>query len=213
MGDATFLGFIFSLGLLSGVSPCSYPAIMMVATYTIRKHGSFKEKIYDLSWFLLGMLITLALLGTFFSSIGNILVNLEFAYLLTSVVAIIMGLKMLGIVKIPMKLAMTHIPIKQNSSLTSFLIGIPFTIFGSPCTLPVFITLVTYISTKGNIFWGIQSLIIYGIGRMLPILAVFFMGATSEKVMGKFFSFKKVHKVLGIKLITIGLYAIYSYFN
>ncbi|QNO13644.1 sulfite exporter TauE/SafE family protein [Alkalicella caledoniensis] len=208
-------GFIFSLGLLSGVTPCSLPTIMLLASYTLQDKKNLFSKLKVVTSFLVSMILTLMVVGVVFSGLGKAFFNLEIAYYIISAISIIMGLKMMGILKVRLNLTYVLVPKKKQRQgqgiTTGIILGIPFAILGAPCTLPVLLTIISYVMVEANIITGISVLLAYGIGRAIPVLAVALIGSSMQSIFNSKFATKKVNFVLGTKLIFVGLYILYQF--
>lgn len=210
-------GFIFSLGLLSGLSPCTLPSIMLIVSYSLHETKSMFYKLRVVISFVIGMILTLVVVGVFFSSVGKAFFNIQIAYYIISLVSIIMGLKMMGILKFPLGftyvlIAKTKVKAKDRGIIKGFLLGIPFSILGAPCTLPVLLTIISYVMVEANLISGVLVLLAYGIGRAIPVMAITLLGSTFQGLLKSKFATKKVNFVLGTKLIFVGLYILYSTF-
>lgn len=203
-------GFVFSLGLLSGITPCSIPTVMLIATYSVNNPNSVLEKLQTIFWLIMGMMLTLIGLAVIFSYIGSAFMGFHYPYILTSIIAIIMGLKLMGIIKLPLNAKLSIVPTGKRSNFISFLLGVPFTILGSPCSLPVLFTVLTYVLSQGTVTKGIPIIIAYGIGRAIPILLITILGTSTKVIFNSKFASSKVNFVLGMKLLFVGIYLLYQ---
>lgn len=210
LGLLSYYGFIFSLGLLSGITPCSVPTVMLIATYSVNNSDNILEKLRTILWLIMGMMLTLIGLAVIFSYMGNAFVSFRHAYILTSIIAIFMGLKLIGLIKLPINARLSIVPTGKNPKFISFLLGLPFTILGSPCSLPVLFTVLTYVLSQGTVTKGIPIIIAYGIGRAIPILLITILGTSTKVIFNSKFANSKVNFVLGIKLVFVGIYLLYQ---
>ena len=205
-------GFIFSLGLLSGITPCSIPTVMLIATYSVNNPKNVLEKLRTIVWLIMGMMLTLLGLAVIFSYIGSAFLNFQYIYILTSVIAVIMGLKLMGLIKLPLDAKLSIVRTGKSSSYVSFLLGAPFTILGSPCSLPVLFTVLTYVLSQGTVTKGIPIILAYGFGRAIPILLITVLGTSTKVIFNSKFASTKVNFVLGMKLLFVGIYLLYQLF-
>lgn len=206
----THYGFIFSLGLLSGITPCSIPTVLLVASYSVNNQNSILEKLRAIFWLLVGMMVTLIGLTVIFSYIGAAFLNFRYTYLLTSIIALIMGLKLMGLIKMPFNAKLSIVPTQKKSEFVSFLLGVPFTVIGSPCSLPVLFTVLSYVLSHGKLATGIPIILSYGIGRAIPVLLITILGTSAKNILHPKFANSKINFILGIKLVFVAVYLLYQ---
>lgn len=54
----------------------------------------------------------------------------------------------------------------------AFLLGLPFGIIASPCTVPILLSILALAATKDSIFFGAIAMFVYAIGRGLLLLLI-----------------------------------------
>jgi len=204
------LAIIFSTGFLSGLSPCTLPTVVFVTAYVSGEKVSSKKRGFILSLaFILGIAMMLSMLGIFAGLIGNILNNTKLLNYIIAGILIIMGLWLLKVIKININYNFAKFsPKKKSGIIGAFLLGIPFGLAASPCTMPVTISVLAYSSIKGSIFYGMIMMLTYGIGRSIPLLIVgTFTGLLKNvRIFSKYQSI--IEKAAGIILIFLAVYFI-----
>jgi cytochrome c biogenesis protein CcdA len=93
---------------------------------------------------------------------------------------------------------------KQSGILGAFLLGLPFGIAASPCTMPVTIAVLAFAAAKGSMIYGMLFMFIFALGRSIPIIiAGTFTGFLKKaKFLNKY---EKVFEIIGdVLLVLIG---------
>ncbi len=204
-------GTIFITGLLSGLSPCSLPTVTLIVAFVSGKKNNTKLQGFIISLgFILGIASTLTLLGMFAGSVGNLMGRSEiFIYSLSSIL-IFIGLWMLKVIKWGGgSNPMARMNVKKGSGVFgAFILGLPFGIVASPCTMPVTLAVLGFAAAKGSIIYGMLFMFIFAIGRSLPVLiAGTFTGFLKRATF--FIKYEKVfEKVGGVLLLIIGFFLI-----
>ena len=202
---AAFLG-----GIVSASSPCVLAAIPLVIGYVGGYSGGSRTRaaLYSLV-FVLGLAITFTLLGAAASAMGQVLGFLgRWLYLGLSIIAVLMGLQLLGILSFPLPFQGTK-AVKSKGLFGAFLIGLLTGTVSSPCATPVLAVILAYVSAKGNIIYGASLLFTYAIGHCaLIFLAGLSIGLTQSIVQsGGVKSFSLYAKKLsGALLMAAGIY-------
>ena len=103
--------------------------------------------------------------------------------------------------------------IKSRGNLGAFLIGAVSGIFSSPCATPVLIFILSIISSKQNILFGIIMMVLYSIGySMVTILAGSLVGFVKSLKQSK--KYEKLYNIskytLSVIMILIGFYLFYE---
>jgi cytochrome c-type biogenesis protein len=84
-----------------------------------------------------------------------------------------MGLQLLGI----LRLRFPTIPIvrlarEPGTKVGSFVLGLPFGLVVTPCTMPIFFAIVAFVALQANIFHGALVMVAYALGRGVVLTAV-----------------------------------------
>ena len=213
--DATLIGtlaIVSATGFLSGLSPCTLPAVVFITAYVSGEKISSKRRGFTLSLvFILGIAFMLSLLGLFAGLLGKIIANTQILYYIIAAILLIMGLWLLKVFKFNPNYSFSKISPKKGSGiLGAFIFGIPFGIAASPCTLPITLSVLAYSALKGSLFFGMLLMFTFAIGRSIPLLVVgTFTGLLKNiKVLVKYQ--KTLEKVAGVILILLAVYFIWQ---
>lgn len=165
-------------GVASGISPCFVPVLAMFGGYV----GGYAQVSQTAGLrlalpFILGNAGTLAVAGGAASFIGRSTLQVFTGYQLDrwipGWVGLAMGLQLLGI----LRLKIPTIPIfrwtqRPSSIWGSFALGLPFGLVVTPCTIPIFIAIVTFVALQASVFHGALLMVAYALGRGTILLAV-----------------------------------------
>jgi len=216
--DATIiatLAIVFSTGFISGLSPCTLPTVVFITAYVSGEKVNSKKRGFLLSlFFILGIAFMLSLLGVFAGFIGKIIANEEILNYIIALILLIMGLWLLKAFKFNPNYSFSKINPKRGSGiLGAFLLGIPFGIAASPCTLPITLAVLAYSAIRGSIFFGMLLMFVFAIGRSIPLLIVgTFTGLLKNlKVISRYQAV--IERVAGAILIALALYFIWVSIN
>ncbi len=178
---------VFIGGLISAASPCVLAAIPLIIGYVGGYSEGNKKKaaVYSLV-FILGLSITFTVLGAAASAMGAFL---SFAgrwlYVGLAVIAVTMGLQLMGLINIPLPFQKTH-QVKSRGLWGAFLLGLLTGTVSSPCATPVLAVILAYVSTQGNILYGGSLLFAYAVGHCaLIFIAGLSIGLTESIVSSK----------------------------
>lgn len=200
-------------GILSAVSICYVPILVMFSGY-MGKHAEegTGRALRITVGFTIGMMITSAIIGMAAAFVGRSIMGLFTRYSLDvwipAVVGILMGLQLLGVLKLKMPGQLQVRAQKPKTSLGALILGIPFGLVITPCTIPIFIMIITYVAFTGSMVHGALLLATYAIGKGI-ILAIV---ATSSSAFLKDLTKKwgsRVEVIAGIILILASLYLIF----
>lgn len=165
-------------GVASGISPCFVPVLTMFGGYVGGyAQGSRSAGVWLAIPFVLGNAVTLALTGATASFIGDSALRVFTGYQLDrwipGWIGLAMGLQLLG----ALRLRMPAVPIfrwarKPSGIWGSFALGLPFGLVVTPCTIPIFIAIVTFIALQASVVHGALLMAAYALGRGTILLAV-----------------------------------------
>ncbi len=200
---------VFSAGLLTSLGPCSLSLLPITIAYI----GGTEKNKFKLISFSGGVVFSLVTLGAASGFLGKIYGKVPSYYTsIVALIAIIMGLNLLGIIKFqfPNGPDLKIIEDKIPSSLGPFAIGTTFGLASSPCITPVLATLLAWVTQAKNPAISIIFLFFFGLGQVSPIIIA---GATTENLK-QFLEFRKYSQVIptlsGIFLVTIGILNLFS---
>src|SRR5512144_1778382 len=201
---------VFIAGLISAASPCVLAAIPLIIGYVGGYSEGSKKKAATYSLvFILGLSVTFTVLGAAAAAMGQFL---SFAgrwlYIGLALVAVTMGLQLMGIVSIPLPFQKTP-QLKSRGLWGAFLLGLLTGTVSSPCATPVLAVILAYVSTQGDILYGSSLLFAYAVGHCaLIFVAGLSIGLTESIVSSKgiknFSLYSK--RVSGALLAAAGVY-------
>ncbi len=201
---------VFIGGLISAASPCVLAAIPLIIGYVGGYSDGNKKKaaVYSLV-FILGLSITFTVLGAAASAMGQFLSFAgQWLYIGLAVIAVAMGLQLMGLVSIPLPFQKTH-QVKSRGLWGAFLLGLLTGTVSSPCATPVLAVILAYVSTQGDILYGGSLLFAYAVGHCtLIFIAGLSIGLTESIVSSKgienFSLYSK--RFSGATLVVAGIY-------
>jgi cytochrome c biogenesis protein CcdA len=180
------LAFIaaFVAGLVSAASPCVLAAIPLIIGYVggYSEGNKRKAAVYSLV-FILGLSITFTLLGAAASLMGGFLGFMDrWLYVGLAVIAVLMGLQLMGVLSIPLPFQKTRM-VKSKGLWGAFFLGLLTGTVSSPCATPVLAVILAYVSTQGDILYGGSLLFAYALGHCaLIFVAGLSVGLTESMV-------------------------------
>jgi len=203
---------VFTGGLLTSLGPCSLSLLPITVAYL----AGFKNDQSPLKRtisFCSGIVISLVILGSLSGFLGKIYGQLpSFFSLFISLLAIVMGLNLLGLLKFSLPSGPDPEIWKNNvpTSLAPVAAGLTFGLASSPCTTPVLAVLLAWVAKQGNILSGTIFLGSFAIGQIVPL----FIAGTFAASIPKLLSFRRIGKwvpqISGVILLIVGLLSLLS---
>jgi len=200
---------VFIAGLAASLSPCVLPVFpLIIASVGGYAEGDIRQSALFCFFFSLGLAVTFTVLGAIASIAGTLLGDIGgyWKYIL-SAAAIIMGLQVLDLIKIPIPTT-GLLRIKQKGLLGAFILGIFFGIASSPCATPILAVILTYVASRHNVSYGISLLFVYALANTFMVFAVGISTAFARNLLNKsgFRSLSDyVRKFSGIVFIIAGI--------
>ncbi|NJL37546.1 MAG: cytochrome c biogenesis protein CcdA [Leptolyngbyaceae cyanobacterium SM1_4_3] len=184
---ATSVGIIFLAGLLTSLTPC----MLSMLPITIGYIGGYEARsriqaAAQSTWFALGLATTLAGLGIATAGLGRVYGQIGVGLpIVVSAIAILMGLNLLE--ALPLQLpnwgGMDWISKDLPEGVRSYLIGLTFGLVASPCSTPVLITLLAWVTeTKDPVLGGVL-LLSYTVGYVAPLVLAGTFTASVKKLL------------------------------
>jgi cytochrome c-type biogenesis protein len=185
LGFSWLLAFflLFLAGILTSFSPCIFSMMPIIVGYIGGYGGNSRSRGFLLSsMFVLGLGITFGILGLVAAAFGRIFGAVgRHWYFVMGAVAFLMGLQLLGIIRINLP-GLKRIPIRMQGFFGAFLMGLFFGLVASPCATPILAVIITYIASQQNLAYGGLLLFAYGIGQGTPLLVVGTFTATLKSL-------------------------------
>jgi cytochrome c-type biogenesis protein len=182
--DPLLIVTALAAGMVSFASPCVLP---LVPAYVGFITGRSAEELRDASGrarltiatqglaFVLGLAVIFALLGASATLLGQTLLqNLPLLWKVGGVVVVLLGLQMLGVLRIGALYRTARLtdltPNVQRSHLGAFVLGFAFGAGWTPCVGPFLAGLLTLASSQQTVGQGLLLLLIYALGLGIPFL-------------------------------------------
>ncbi|MFZ3579077.1 cytochrome c biogenesis CcdA family protein [Virgibacillus sp. DJP39] len=200
-------------GILSAISVCYIPILIMFGGYMGKHSNEGKGKTLRITWgFVLGMMLTSAIMGVVASFIGKGIMKVFTGYGLDlwipAFIGILMGLQLLGVIKLKMPKMFTVKGKKPDTMIGAFTLGLPFGLVITPCTIPIFVMIITYVAAQGSIVHGALLLTTYTVGKGIILTLVALGASTILKDVAKKWS-GKMEKVAGIIILLATIYLVF----
>ncbi len=213
-GDSLSYIGAFLGGLVVSFSPCILPLVPITLGFIGVKAGSSRPRGLLLSLvYVLGLAVTYSILGLIASFTGRLFGQISthpVSFFIIGNACIIAGLSFFDVININ-TISFTGIHLQNKakmggSFLAAFLLGLASGLVVSPCTAPVLGTILLYVATKQNVFYGVSLLFVfaYGMGFSLIItgtFSAFFMNLSRS---GTWLT--RLKKVSGVILLAMGEY-------
>ncbi|HTP00100.1 MAG TPA: cytochrome c biogenesis protein CcdA [Anaerolineales bacterium] len=217
------IGLAFLAGLASFLSPCVFSLVPAYVSYlggraVMRAETADAEPPGYNRWltfthglaFVLGFSVVFVILGVAVSAAGGVLYDIRY-YLakVGGVVVIILGLHMMGVLRIPFleyDVRVHDAPSMRWGLFSSMMLGVFFSAGWSPCVGPVLGSILTLAINGGSIALGAKLLSAYSAGLAVPFLAAALgIGwvTTMLRKYGRFTHYVEI--VMGAVLVIVGV--------
>ncbi len=136
----------------------------------------------------------------------------RFIGLIVPIITIIMGLNLLGILKIALPDApkINTLEGKIAQPLVPFAAGMTFGLASSPCTTPVLAVLLTWIAENGNPASGIILLTCFGLGQVMPLFLAGTTAASIPRILSIRFISQWIPALSGAFFLSTGLLSLFA---
>ncbi|MFA5356489.1 MAG: cytochrome c biogenesis protein CcdA [Candidatus Omnitrophota bacterium] len=210
-GDSLSYVGAFLGGVIVSFSPCVYPLVPITLGFIGIKGGSSRFKGFILSLaYVFGLAITYSILGLFASLTGTLFGRISshpVSYLVIGNVCIIAALSFFDIIHLNFTgIRLQNKVNRRGDLLSALLLGMASGLVAGPCTLPALASILFYVASKQNLFYGASLLFVfaYGMGFLL-ILVGTFSGIFVNLLRGERLS-ANIKKISGFILLAIGEY-------
>lgn len=200
-------------GLFVSLTPCIYPLIPISAGYIGITSGNSRAKGFMLGFiYVTGIAATYAFLGLLASLTGHLfgaVSNHPFTQITVGIIVVIFGLSLFDLWHFSFGNNLKpHLP--AQNYLSAFILGLSSGFIVSPCLTPVLGSILAYLATKKDIFYGMSLLVTfaYGMGAVLILIATSSALLMNLPKAGRWMGYLK--KILAIIIIFMGCYLIYA---
>lgn len=209
------IGILISLagGFLASFSPCSLYTLPLIIGYVSKEKDSKNSFKYSLL-FALGVTVTFVTLGVVSAIIGKRLgIYGKFVDVILAIILLLVALNLFGI--IGNKKQVCKVPKLKKNLFMAFLLGILGGVINSPCSAPILIAILTYISAQSNMLLGVICMLFYSIGSSVLIIIAGTSFGKIQKISTneKYIKIGKILRILfGIITLILALYFLYLFF-
>ncbi|MBI2856861.1 MAG: sulfite exporter TauE/SafE family protein [Chloroflexi bacterium] len=157
-------------GVVSALSPCFTPVLAMFGGYVGGyARDSERQPLRVSAAFTAGQAVTLAGLGILAVFVGRSVLGVFTGYELDryipAAIGIVMGLHLLRVFRFRLPSFGWLRSQRPGSPGGAFMLGLPFGFVVTPCTIPVFVTIVAYIALNAGLLQGALLMVAYAVGR------------------------------------------------
>jgi cytochrome c-type biogenesis protein len=216
--DATILqgaslagyALVFLGGLVTSLGPCNVATIPLIVGYVGGARDVSRRRAFVLSsFFALGLALTFTLLGIAAAWLGGLFGGTSRVwYYALAAVCFVIGLQILGVIRLEMpgwlRGVRERIPLKGAPGALA--LGLVSGLVASQCATPVLAAILTYVMARGALAYGATLLLIYALGRGVPVVLVgTFTGVLKHmQALSRWMS--AIERAGGVIVIGVGLY-------
>ncbi len=207
------LALVFGGGLLTSLGPCSLSLLPVTLAYLAGFSAQENPAAAGaLPWrrslaFTAGIVASLVLLGLASGWLGRLYGRVPGVVpLLVAVVAVVMGLNLLGLLRIPLPAGPDPERWRQRvpAPLAPLAAGLAFGLAATPCTTPVLAVLLAWMAQNGRPLVGMLLLTAFGAGQVVPLL----LAGTAAAALPSLLQLRRVGQwvppMSGVVLLTTG---------
>jgi cytochrome c-type biogenesis protein len=154
-----------------------------------------------------GIVLSLVLLGLASGLLGHLYGSLPTQVpLLVAVVAVVMGLNLLGLLRFPLPAGPDPDRWRRlvPAPLAPLAAGLAFGLAATPCTTPVLAVLLTWMAQSGRPLTGMLLLIVFGAGQVVPLVVAGTAAASLPTLLGLRRIGQWIPPISGVVLLTTG---------
>jgi cytochrome c-type biogenesis protein len=199
-------------GVISAVSVCYIPILIMFGGYMGGHASEGEGRALRITWsFVFGMMITSAVMGAFAALIGKSIMQVFTGYGLDLwipvIIGILMGLHLLGVIRLKMPRSFVMKGKKPTTMAGAFTLGLPFGLVITPCAIPIFVMIITYVAAQGSILHGALLLAVFAIGKGIVLTIVALTSTTFLKDIATKWS-GRLEKFAGVIILLATVYLV-----
>jgi cytochrome c-type biogenesis protein len=154
-----------------------------------------------------GIVLSLVLLGLASGLLGHLYGSLPTQVpLLVAVVAVVMGLNLLGLLRFPLPAGPDPDRWRRlvPAPLAPLAAGLAFGLAATPCTTPLLAVLLTWMAQSGRPLTGMLLLIAFGAGQVVPLVVAGTAAASLPTLLGLRRIGQWIPPISGVVLLTTG---------
>ncbi len=204
----------FFAGILASLTPCVYPLIPVSAGYVVGNAQNSKAKGFSLSLFYVtGMAVAYSSLGILAVLTGNIFGSFStgpWVNLAAGAVIFVFGLSMFELFSFNFNFGLKAPKSSRGSYWSAFVLGVVSSLMISPCISPILGSILVYLSTRENAFYGGALLLCfsYGMGAIFILIGTFGPGIAALPRSGKWML--AVKKACAALIVLAGVFFMYT---
>ena len=216
LNPTSILGYllVFFGGVLTSLGPCNAAMIPLIIGYIGGSIHVPRRKAFTISlMFSIGLAITFMIFGVIASVLGGLLGGgTRLWYYIVAVVCFAIGLQMLGIYHLNASSWFSKLreKVQTRGLFGALLLGLVSGLVASQCATPVLAAILTFVmAQQESYFYGAILLLIYALGRGVPIVLAGTFTATMKNIRGFGKWSEKIEKASGVIIILVGFYFIW----
>ena len=209
----TTLALVFVAGLLTSLGPCSLSLLPVTLAYLAGFGGERQAPWRRSIIFAGGIVVALVALGLVSGLMGRLYGRVpDQIPLLVGVLAVLMGLNLLGLLRIPLPAGpdperwRSRVP----APLAPLAAGLAFGLAATPCTTPVLAVLLAWMAQSGSPLLGAMMLTCFGAGQVMPLLLAGTAAASLPGLLGLRRVGQWVPPISGVVLLATGSLSLIS---
>ena len=207
----------FLWGILSVIlSPCHLSSIPLIVGFIGDQEGMTTKRAFAISsFFAVGILVTIGLVGLITASAGRIIGDVgRYGNYFVAAIFFLVGLYLVDVIPMPWS-GPGQVNVKRKSLLSAFILGLIFGIAIGPCTFAYMAPLlvVVFKLAATSLAFGLLLLLVYGIGHCSVIV----LAGTSTGLVERYLNWNEgskgaliLKRVCGVLVMLGGLYMIYA---
>lgn len=218
----------FLAGVLTFLAPCTLPLLpgflgFLAGGVNPKDLGSAGR---DLRWqltknalaYVAGFSLVFIALGTVFAAGGEVLLNArDILGRLGGLLVTFLGLYMLGVVRFPLleqERRIRLMGLTPGRTVSSFLLGVTFSLGWSPCVGPILGAVLTLAATRATVDEGALLLLVFSAGLAVPFLLSALLAGTALEYLRRASRFLYALNLLGgAFLVLVGLLLLFGQFG
>jgi len=204
---------VFVGGIVTSIGPCNVAMIPLVIAFVGGQRQITRGRSLALSAaFALGLAITLMALGVVASLVGGLIGgNTRLWYYLVAAVCIVMGLQWAGILALPLPdiAARQREKVRARGLLGALALGLVSGLAASGCATPALAAILTLAMAKGATLYGAALLLVYGLGRGVPIIVIGTFAGLVKAIPVLVRWSSRLEQLSGGLMVLVGLYFVW----